>query len=106
MRRHREMGKYMKRVFIIIAVLCVVLGLAGTIADSKETTQMTEEIKSYPVIDVSELSEYKEEKENFKKNHYFWINRYHCYHLFLHHVWSLELCQKFICNNSNANDDT
>lgn len=63
MRRHREMGKYMKRVFIIIAVLCVVLGLAGTIADSKETTQMTEEIKSYPVIDVSELSEYKEEKE-------------------------------------------
>ena len=35
------MGKYMKRVFIIIAVLCVVFGLAGTIADSKETAQMT-----------------------------------------------------------------
>ena len=45
-------------------------------------------------------------KENFKKNHHFWINRYHRYHLFLHHVWSLELCKKFICNNSNANHDT
>lgn len=51
----------MKKLFIILAVLCLVAGVVGTITDYQDTTAQAEEIRNYPVVKADELSTYMEQ---------------------------------------------
>lgn len=55
----------MKRVFQLLAIICLVLGIIGFVSDHRDTKGKYEEMKEYPVIRATECSDYRAEEGSF-----------------------------------------